>query len=137
MCACFPKFDMVLCIPGVATRVGALLLTVGLEHAEDLGAGDGADLSDTVGVTQDHTDLQGNRVEKANDPCRGSVKQKQTTYTSVGEAQITRPLGGIMFQTTRVGLAICICPLAVMTYFAPLRENSFKARGTCGYTMLR
>lgn len=54
--------------------MGALLLTVGLEHAEDLGAGDGADLGDTVGVTQDNTDLQGNRVQKANVTCQGSVK---------------------------------------------------------------
>lgn len=35
-----------------------LRLTVDLEQAEDLGAGDGADLSDTVRVTQDDADLE-------------------------------------------------------------------------------
>lgn len=33
-------------------------LTVCLEHAKDLGTSDGADLGDTVRVSQDHADLR-------------------------------------------------------------------------------
>lgn len=41
----------------VCQDVCSSVLTVGLKHAEDLGASDGADLGDTGGVTQDHADL--------------------------------------------------------------------------------
>lgn len=33
-----------------------------LQHPQDLRSGDGADLSDTVRVTKDHTDLRDNRA---------------------------------------------------------------------------
>lgn len=41
-------------------------LTVSLEDPEDLGAGDGTDLSDAIRVTKDHTDLQRQEKSKKN-----------------------------------------------------------------------
>lgn len=54
-------------------------LTVGLEHAEDLGASDGADLGNAVGVTQDHTDLQKQEQKKGETKTRNirSVGQRE------------------------------------------------------------
>lgn len=95
--------------------LSSLVLTVGLEHAEDLGAGDGADLGDAVGVTQDHTDLQKQQreggIQKIPFKC-GYNRGETSLHTAVGE----RGEGNL--QTAA-------------TYFPPLPRDGRMASSLC------